>query len=222
MAKVEYKDAPQKMDHGTHVTTPFFVGRQPPGKKKMWAVDALFPQALDGAIDIASLDEGSADLLYGLVRALQPDFVLETGTHKGRSTRAISSALLENGNGWMITVDMDDYGTLDKAVGKASGVVHQVVAKSPEALNEVTKIMADRDVACIDFAFLDGDHTGKVLDAELHFVEACMADECWVVVDNTRDKMWPDVREVMDEWAKKYPCIQLETCCGFDILWMRK
>jgi len=221
MAKVEYTKAVQKMSHGDMVTTPLIVGRQPQGKTKMWAVDALFPQALDGMIDMASLDEGSADLLYGLVRAMQPNFVLETGTHKGRSTRAISAALSANGRGCMVTVDMDDYGTLDKAVGNAKELVHQIVEKSPDALDTVKKFMDDNGIATIDFAFLDGDHTGQVLQAELEFVEAHKADECWVVVDNSRDKMWPDVRAVMDEWAKRYPCIQLDTCCGFDVLWLK-
>lgn len=220
MSKVNYSEAPQKMNHGDMVTTPLIVGRQPPGKKKMWAVDALFPQALDGMIDMASIDEGGADLLYGLVRALMPDFVLETGTHKGRSTRAIATALSANDNGFMVTVDMDDYGTLEQALGDSSGRVVQIVGKCPDALDDVATAMADNSVEKIDFAFLDGDHTGPVLQAELEFVEAHKADECWVVVDNSRDAMWQDVRGVMDEWAKKYPCIQLETCCGFDILWM--
>lgn len=222
MAKVEYSQSKMKMNHGEMVTSPFIVGRQPPGKKKMWAVDALFPQVLDGMIDIASLDEGSADLLYGLVRGLMPDFVLETGTHKGRSTRAIARALDANDNGWMVTVDMDDYGTLNAALGDCAGRVHQVVGKCPGALGEVEKIMHENNADVIDFAFLDGGHEAEVLQAELEFVEKHRAEEVWVVVDNSRDKMWPDVRAVMDEWAKKYPCIQLETCCGFDVLWMPK
>ena len=50
-----------------------------------WDVDMLFPKVLRGEVDTNTIDEGSADLLYGLVRAIRPLCVLETGTHKGRS-----------------------------------------------------------------------------------------------------------------------------------------
>jgi hypothetical protein len=121
----------------------------------------------------------------------------------------------------MVTVDKDDYGTLQDAVGDVADRVHQIVGECPGALDEVQKVMHERDVEVIDFAFLDGGHEANVLQAELEFVEFNRAEECWVVVDNSRDVGWPDVRDVMDVWAAKYPAIQLETCCGFDILWMR-
>lgn len=221
MSKTIYRASPLQLNHGDAVRVPFTVARTPPGKKKAWTVDVLFPLALEGQVDIASLDEGSADLLYGLVRGLMPDFVLETGTHKGRSTRAIATALEANEQGHMITVDMDDYGTLGGAVGDVRHRVTQIVGKCPHALGLVAQMMQEKEIREIDFAFLDGGHEGEVLEAELEFVEKHRAKECWVAVDNSRDAMWVDVREVMDRWTEKYPCIQLETCCGFDLMWMR-
>lgn len=50
------------------------------------------------------------DLLYGLVRMLKPDLVVETGTYKGHSTWRIAEALHKNKMGSVITCDIADYG----------------------------------------------------------------------------------------------------------------
>lgn len=39
------------------------------------------------------------DFMWGLTRAVQPDVVLETGTHRGHMTERIAEALRENGRG---------------------------------------------------------------------------------------------------------------------------
>lgn len=45
-------------------------------------------------------------VLYGLVRALRPEFVVETGIATGVSTSFISAALLENGAGRLYSIDL--------------------------------------------------------------------------------------------------------------------
>ena len=45
------------------------------------------------------------DFIYGLVRGIQPDICLETGTHLGYTARAIGRALAENGHGWLHTYE---------------------------------------------------------------------------------------------------------------------
>lgn len=47
------------------------------------------------------------DLVYGLVRALQPDWCLETGTYTGRTAQAITSALTANGVGQLDTLEIN-------------------------------------------------------------------------------------------------------------------
>ena len=44
---------------------------------------------------------------YALVRAAQPDHVIETGTHLGLGSCAIAAALLRNGHGRLTTIDID-------------------------------------------------------------------------------------------------------------------
>ena len=47
-----------------------------------------------------SFDDGK--ILYGLVRALKPDYVIETGVAAGVSTSFFGAALIENGRGQVV------------------------------------------------------------------------------------------------------------------------
>ena len=42
-----------------------------------------------------------------MVRAMQPDHVVETGTHLGLGSCVIAAALLRNGHGRLTTIDID-------------------------------------------------------------------------------------------------------------------
>lgn len=44
---------------------------------------------------------------YAIVRALRPEFVVETGTNRGLGSAVIAAALLRNGHGTLATVDID-------------------------------------------------------------------------------------------------------------------
>jgi len=48
------------------------------------------------------------EYLYGLVRMIKPEKVLETGTHKGISAMYIASALKHNGKGKLTTIEFDE------------------------------------------------------------------------------------------------------------------
>jgi len=47
------------------------------------------------------------EFLYGLVRMIKPEAVLETGTHKGISAAYIASALKENSKGRLTTIEYE-------------------------------------------------------------------------------------------------------------------
>ena len=55
-----------------------------------------------------AIDEGSAFLLYALVRLSRPSVVLETGVANGHSSALILNALAENGCGELHSVDVSD------------------------------------------------------------------------------------------------------------------
>lgn len=218
------------------VTTRHLILRQSgtPGlDHKAYAVDALFPKVIAGHTDTASIDEGSADLLYGLVRGLMPAVVLETGTHKGRSTRAIATALRDNAEitviphsytaylqwrGHVFTVDAEDHTIIASGAipEDAATYVTPIVGWTPDVFEQAPL----KDLKGIEFAFLDGDHTPEGLLGELEYVDTHRAPECLVAIDNSRDHGWPAIQQTMERYIK-YPRISLGTCTGLDLIWMK-
>lgn len=57
--------------------------------------------------DVDSTEREVADLVYGLVRGLQPDAVLECGTGFGEVAIKIAGALEQNGRGKLWTIEAD-------------------------------------------------------------------------------------------------------------------
>jgi hypothetical protein len=209
--------------------TPAEAGRD----HQHFAVDTLFPKAVVGHTDTASIDEGTADLLYGLVRGVQPQVVLETGTHKGRSTRALATALRDNAEiemmahsytgylptkGHLYTIDVEDHHIFESGAlpDTAKPYVTHLIGWTPDLFTTNPYL---KDLAGINFAFLDGDHTPEGLAAELAYVDAHRAPECWVAVDNSRDGGWPKIRAFLAGYTT-YPRISLATCTGLDLIWM--
>jgi hypothetical protein len=190
--------------------------RSPYGK--LYTVDAMFPRVLEGAMDLNSVDEGTAALLKGFVMALRPNIILETGTHKGRSTRAMAEGLAFNGEGMLYTVDKDDYGLLESGAIRdhERPYVTQIIAPTPDAYTGEPLI----SLMGIDFAFIDGDHTREGLMEDLVYVDAHRAEECFVVVDNAKDVGWPDIEAYFSEYHT-YVHFLLPTCTGLQIIHMK-
>ena len=178
--------------------------------------DVGWPNRMTMEPDGDGIDEGSAALLKGLVIALQPNVVLETGTHKGRSTKAILEGLVTNERGCMHTVDKDDYGTFDGFLSdEENGRLTKVIGKTPDIFSaEPLDLLSD-----IEFAYLDGAHDETIYD-ELKFVEARVADSCCVVIDNVNDDCWPGFNEAITKFLDEgmYRRVTINTLCGFDII----
>ena len=66
-----------------------------------YAVSSVDVQRGQGGI---SLKDGV--ILYGLARALKPDYVIETGVAAGVSTSFFSAALIENGRGLLFSIEL--------------------------------------------------------------------------------------------------------------------
>lgn len=56
-----------------------------------------------------ALDPAASRLLYGLVRHLQPEHVVETGVCNGASTAVLLQALEDNGAGSLVSIDLPDF-----------------------------------------------------------------------------------------------------------------
>lgn len=59
------------------------------------------------SVDGDSAEVEVSDLLFGLVRALQPELCVETGAAFGQSAYAIGDALRMNGHGHLISLELD-------------------------------------------------------------------------------------------------------------------
>jgi predicted O-methyltransferase YrrM len=57
--------------------------------------------------DVDSTEQEVSVLLAGLVRALQPDLIVETGTAFGETARMIAETLEINGQGRLVTIEID-------------------------------------------------------------------------------------------------------------------
>ena len=108
-----------------------------PVGEKNWQVDVGFPHKVDTVADIANCDEGTASFLEGIVKMLKPQTILEVGTHKGRSTKALSEGVLANGTGHIWTIDRKDYDCLNMALDEQQRfVVTSIIGKTPEVYKE--------------------------------------------------------------------------------------
>ena len=62
-----------------------------------------FPRVYDDL----SMTREEQEFIYGLVRALKPMLVVETGTYRGLTAEAIGNALADNGTGDLVTVEIN-------------------------------------------------------------------------------------------------------------------
>ncbi|MDA8343872.1 MAG: class I SAM-dependent methyltransferase [Thermaerobacter sp.] len=60
------------------------------------------------AIDGESTEREVTELVGSLVRAVQPDYVVETGTAFGYTAQAIGEALRRNGHGRLVTIELNE------------------------------------------------------------------------------------------------------------------
>jgi Methyltransferase domain len=124
---------------------------------------------------------------YALVRATEPDHVVETGTHLGLGSCVIAAALLRNGHGRLSTIDVDaDTGHL--ITEPWAGVIDRRVGSSVDELASL------RDVGM----FLhDSLHTYDYETRELAAVEPNLRAGAIVISDNAHDS------SALSDWAER-------------------
>lgn len=124
---------------------------------------------------------------YAIVRAVQPDRVVETGTHLGLGSCVIAAALLRNGHGRLTTIDIDsDAGHL--ITEPWAGVIDRRIGSS------LTELAAMRDV---DIFLHDSWHTYDYETRELAAVEANLRPRAIVLSDNAHDSA------ALSDWAER-------------------
>lgn len=96
--------------------------------------------------DAQSTEAEVIDMAVGLVRGLQPDVCLETGTSRGFMAARLGKALHVNGHGVLHTYEPHP-ATYEEAVGRCAGLDQVVLHNEPS--------MVPWDHGPIDFAWFD-------------------------------------------------------------------
>jgi len=90
------------------------------------------PEISEGGGDYQMFNAGGVEcevgeFLYGLVRMVKPERILETGTHWGVSASFMGQALKENGHGKLTTIENQPYNVAKaRALIEALGLTQQV------------------------------------------------------------------------------------------------
>lgn len=124
---------------------------------------------------------------YALVRATEPEHVVETGTHLGLGSCVIAAALLRNGHGRLTTIDVDaDAGYL--ITEPWASVIDRRIR------NSVDELASLRDVGM----FLhDSLHTYEYETSELAAVGPNLRPDALVLSDNAHDS------SALSDWAER-------------------
>jgi len=124
---------------------------------------------------------------YAMIRAAQPERVVETGTHLGLGSCAIAAALLRNGHGRLTTIDIDpEAGHL---IGEPwSNVIDRRTGSSVDLLAELMDV---------DLFLHDSLHTYDYEAKELAAVEPNLRAGAIILSDNAHDS------SALSDWAER-------------------
>ena len=124
---------------------------------------------------------------YALVRAKQPDCIIETGTHLGLGSCAIAAALLRNGHGRLTTIDIDP-----EAGYLIGGPWAEVIDRRT---GDSTEVLAGAEG--VDMFLHDSLHTYDYETRELAAVESRLRDDAIILSDNAHDS------SALSDWAER-------------------
>lgn len=158
-----------------------------------------------------------AAVLYGLVRSLKPQLILETGTFEGYSTAEIARALQKNGTGHLESVDI-----ADKTGFRVPDNLQQFVTfrRSMPSL-AMTTVLAQQKVS-VELFFHDSAHTYCNALDELIAFAPFFSSGCVIVCHDAKMDFMPDfgVGRAVREFAQAMglECAVLDTTCGMALM----
>lgn len=124
---------------------------------------------------------------YSLVRAAQPDHVVETGTHLGLGSCAIAAALLRNGHGRLTTIDVDPHA--GHLIGEPwAKVIDRRTGNSVDMLAELSDV---------DIFLHDSLHTYDHETSELAAVEPNLRAGAIILSDNAHES------SALSDWSER-------------------
>lgn len=185
------------------------------------------------ANDDGGVEYETGEFLYGLVRLLKPENILETGTYTGISALYMAQAMKDNGKGSMITLEIEK-GHKDRAekLWNNCGISQYVVCLLGESLRLEPH-------SIYDLLFLDSEpqlrfqelvkfypalrEGGYIL---IHDLFGHMGQEDIINPDHPEIRFWPwgELPDQIKEWLKtdKLRVIPLPTPRGMVMLYKTK
>jgi len=168
--------------------------------------DVAFRSDLEGAIragdrrhefsraDAKQLSERLGRRLgwYALVRILKPGLVVETGTDKGLGSVVLAQALMVNGEGRLVTIDIEP----------ASGML--LTSRYDEVVTRITgdSITSLGALTSVDLFIHDSDHSAEHEEAEFRCVAPALSPTAVLVSDNSHAT---DVLDQLSrEWSRNF------------------
>ncbi|WP_037607219.1 class I SAM-dependent methyltransferase [Streptacidiphilus rugosus] len=133
---------------------------------------------------------------YAFVRALRPQFVVETGTNRGLGSAVMAAALLRNGGGTLSTVDLDPRGG-ELILPPYRQVVRHTVGDSLSFLNG----LAERQQP-IDLLVVDTGYTAEHERAELAAATPLLADHAVVIA--TKSYCWQELSGWSEDQGRNF------------------
>lgn len=149
-------------------------------------IDAVTHSARRGLAD-RQLRFGRRLAWYALVRSQKPGLVVETGTDKGLGSLVLASALLKNGRGRLITLD----------VNPSSGYLIQGPYRQVTSILHGDSLSLIPELPCgVDFFLHDSDHSLKHERCELDLIASHLSQDAVLLSDNAH------VSTVLSTWAR--------------------
>lgn len=190
--------------------------------------------ALLDRIDFSSGLGDSANVLYGLVRAMKPQTCVEIGSARGRSACFIALALRENGGGRLLAIDphqptaWNDTGAVETFAVMQRNLERLRLTPYVEILRATSAEVAAGWTRPIDLLFIDGDHSYDGVRRDWDLFVPYMAEFGVVVFHDTiwdvrPDPRWhrPDMgvpRFVEELRAAGFPVVTLAQDCGVSLV----
>ena len=111
-----------------------------------------------------SVRPGEGWTMYGLIRMMRPQTVVEIGRLEGVSSEWILNALEANGKGHLHSIDIktrqESIPRLAAWVNKGAATIHEFDSHGPKAAELAGKL------GTVDFLFVDGCHTPEAVEAD--------------------------------------------------------
>jgi predicted O-methyltransferase YrrM len=155
------------------------------------------------------------ELLFSIVRAVKPETVIETGTHKGFSTLMIAQALEQNGAGHLYTVDRQDFNVpAELERFGLAGRVTFLKSDSVAALKDLAVTLKQ-----VDFLWLDADHSTDAVLGEIEAALPLLVPGAYLAFHDTLSDPNEDVavRRILEQHPK-WEYVRFTSSRGFDLM----